>query len=164
MYGGDATNAGGINALNRTDPEFDIRIDRILDKYGNHITLLGGKIGEEVSDILNCEGISDRAGAEPEGGDSGAESGTKMSRGSHLDDREESEAMFHLHKPGKPLGADTLKRTGLRARFPDAGTKEMDATVSNTPSRLENLFARLHTARTCHQDGEILARRGIKER
>ncbi len=144
MYDTKTADTCVIEAFERTYPQVEVGIDRILDK---HWYILA-RIFKHIGNLLHCERIGRRARTYPQQVYSIFKSRLDMTSVSHFGRHFHTGLLLYLIEPSKPRNTYTLEASRLGARLPYACTKYFYACTRKTAGCGQDLFFGLCAART----------------
>ena len=150
VNGTETAYAGGVNALQRTNPKLKVGIDRILDQNSDGFTTCCGKLSEHIGNLLHGKRIGRSPGADPERFDTGTQCGAEMCCGGDLCHRNHARLLTHISEPWQSTCTHTLERTGACPWFPDTGAETAYSGRSESTGGGKHLLARLRAARSCN--------------
>ncbi len=137
----DLTNAGAINALNGTNPQFHIGIDGVFDQHRDVGALKG------VGDLLHGKRIDGRPCTNPQNIDAILQRLVHVMRVGHFRANLQTRFFFYPAQPWQGLGTDSFKIIWPCTRFPHTGAEKVDSGVFQAMSRFHYLRFGFRAAR-----------------
>ena len=134
MDGTETLQTGSVDALERTNPKFKIRIYRILDEDGDVHTL------QRVGYLLHGERVGGSARSNPKEVDACVQCFFHVLRGSHFGRGKHTCFFLHALHPCQAFGTHTFETTRLGTWLPDACTEYLDASVGECMGGIHDLF------------------------
>jgi hypothetical protein len=133
--------AGAVQPLQRSDPQFQVRIDRILDQHGDVGVL------ERIGNLLHQERVRRRTGADPQHVHAVLETLIDMLLVRHFG-ADRHAVSSSLSSATSDLSIPTpFEAARMRAGFPDARPEHVNAPGGKAPSRLQYLLFAFCAAR-----------------
>ena len=123
MDGTQALQTGTVDALERTDPKFEVGVHRILHQYGHVYTLQG------VCQLLYGKRVSSGTGTYPKDVDACFQRFFHVLRGSHFGSGKHTCLGLDALHPCQTFHADTFETTRFGAWFPNACTEYLDTSI-----------------------------------
>ena len=153
MNGSEPLHAGGVQALEGSNPQLEVGIDGIFHENDNIVTL------QRVGKGLHRKGIRTRASTYPKNINAVFQGEFGMFRRSHFGGDEHSEFVFHALQPRQSLLAVSLESAGFRAWFPHAGTEVVAAQFLELSGCGHHLFFSFCRARSCDDERALVVAR-----
>ena len=153
MDGTQALDTSLVQALHSTNPELEIRIDRVLYEHRDVNTLQG------IGQSLHGKRIGSGAGTNPQDVHIVFQGQLDMLGGSHLCRDEHVGFVLHLLHPGQGFLAITLEASWLGTGLPHTSTEVMTAFHSQLARCVHHLLLSLSTAGTCNDEGAFVVTR-----
>ena len=126
-----------VDTLQSTDPQFEVRVDRVLHE-DRHVHTLQG-----IGDLLHSERVSRGARTDPEQIHAILQSLLDVLSGSHLGSDEHARLLLHLLQPWQSRHTVTLEAPWLGTWFPHTGAEHLDTVLSQLLSSIHHLLFRL---------------------
>ncbi len=121
MDDSEPSDAGAVETLDGTNPEFNIRVDRVLYQNWYVDTL------ERVSYLLDSKRIGTGTCSDPEDVDACLQCLFDMLRSGYFGCREHASLCLYPLEPRKSLLAVALETARFGAWLPDSGTEDSDS-------------------------------------
>ena len=153
MDGTQALHTSLVQALHSTNPELEIRIDRVLYEHRDINTLQG------IGQSLHGKRIGSGAGTNPQDVHIVFQGQLDMLGGCHLSRDEHVGFVLYLLHPGKGFLAITLEASWLGTGLPHTSTEVMTAFHSQLARCVHHLLLSLSTAGTCNDEGAFVVTR-----
>lgn len=150
MDGGQPFQSGLVDALQRTDPQFQVRVHGVLHQNGDVHAL------QCVGYLLHGEGVGRGAGADPQDVDAGLQGLEHVLGSGHFGSHVHARFLFHFLEPGQAFYAYALEASGFGAGFPDTGTEYLDAAACQLAGGFHHLFFSFGAAGACNHQGAFV--------
>ena len=153
VYCGKAGDAGLVDALQRSYPQFEVGVDRILHQHRDVDTFQ--RIGQQ----LHRKRVGAGAGSYPQHVDVVFQRQLHMSRSGYLRSYEHRCLFLHLLEPGQRFLAVALKASGLGTRLPYSCSEHVAALTRELLGGGDDLLLSLCGARPGdHERTYVVAR------
>ena len=133
--------AGTVQALQRTNPQVDIGIHRILHQDGNVRSLQG------IGEFLHQEGIGGGTRPDPQIIQPIFQALIDVLGAGHFGTHLHTQLFLDAFHPAQAFCAHSFKGTRMGTRFPDTGPEDMDALAGEPRGRCHHLFFGFGAAR-----------------
>ena len=141
MDGSQTSDPGVVDALDGSDPEFEVGADGVLHQHGDVYP------AQRIGNLLHGEGVGGRTGSDPEQVDSTLQGCFDVSAGGDFRGGVHAGFVLHALEPGDTLFTDALEASGFGAGFPEPGTVDPDPFGCKGTGGLDDLFFGFGTAR-----------------
>ena len=142
MDGSQTTDTGTIETLESSDPQFQIRIDRVLDQDRNIYSF------QCIGDLLYGERINRCTGSDPQHVDPCFQCFENMVFRCHFGSHIHTCFLFYPFQPLQAFCTNSFESTRFGTRFPDSCAEQLDAFVCDSSGRFHYLLFCLSATRT----------------
>ena len=112
-----------VNALHRTDPQTDVRVDRVFYQHRNICSF------QRIGYLLHTERVDRGARSEPQHVDTRFETIVNVRSLGYLSSHFQSGFFFDTLEPGQPFGSYAFKTSRTGTGLPDTGAESGDVSV-----------------------------------
>ena len=156
MDGSQTLDASLVQTLHGTNPQFQVRVDRVLDEDWDVDS------PQRVSQSLHGKGVCSGSGTYPQNIHVVLQCQLHVLRSSHLSGYQHVGFILHLLHPGQGLLAITLESAWLGTWFPYTGTEVVATLHGQLAGCCHHLLLCLGTAGTCNDEGAFVVTRQIQ--
>ena len=150
MDGCQTFQTGIVDTFQGADPEFQIRVYRVLHKHRNIHTL------QCIGNFLHSKWVGSGACANPKDIDTCFQTLVYMLRSGYFGRNVHSGFFLHLFQPCQTVYAYTFETTRFGTRFPDSCTEYLHSLFGQLLGGAHYLFFCLGAARTCNYHGTFV--------